>query len=63
WVVLFGVAMLYFVPRLGKVGQEQANARSMMTLVSLAPQKGQCMVAGNKKREGHGSASPWQDKP
>jgi hypothetical protein len=34
-----------------------------MTLVSLAPQKGQCMVAGNKKREGHGSASPWQDKP
>jgi hypothetical protein len=32
-------------------------------LVSLAPQKGQCMVAGNKKREGHGSASHWQDKP
>ena len=31
WVVLFSVAMLYFVPRLGKVGQEQANARSMMT--------------------------------
>ncbi|OUM30851.1 multidrug ABC transporter ATP-binding protein [Pseudomonas sp. 1239] len=31
WVVLFGLAMLYFVPRLGKVGQEQANARSMMT--------------------------------
>ncbi|MDX9663915.1 ABC transporter ATP-binding protein [Pseudomonas sp. P5_152] len=31
WVVLFSLAMLYFVPRLGKVGQEQANARSMMT--------------------------------
>ena len=31
WVVLFGLAMWYFVPRLGKVGQEQANARSMMT--------------------------------
>ena len=31
WVVLFGLAMGYFVPRLGKVGQEQANARSMMT--------------------------------
>ncbi|GLO38632.1 MULTISPECIES: ABC transporter ATP-binding protein [Pseudomonas] len=31
WVVLFGLAMLYFVPRLGKVGQEQANARSSMT--------------------------------
>lgn len=28
-----------------------------MTLVSLAPQKGQCMVAGNKKREAHGRAS------
>ena len=31
WIVLFGLAMLYFVPRLGKVGQEQANARSSMT--------------------------------
>src|SRR5690606_33430864 len=30
-IVLFGLAMLYVVPRLGKVGQEQANARSMMT--------------------------------
>src|SRR5690606_41487152 len=34
-----------------------------MTLVSLAPQKGQCMVAGNKNRKGrHGSASRSQDK-
>ena len=31
WVVLFGLAMMYFVPRLGKVGQEQAHARSSMT--------------------------------
>lgn len=31
WIMLYGVAMLYFVPRLGKVGQEQANARSTMT--------------------------------
>ncbi|EIK94410.1 ABC transporter transmembrane protein [Pseudomonas sp. M47T1] len=31
WIVLFGLAMLYFVPRLGQVGQEQANARSSMT--------------------------------
>lgn len=31
WAVLYGLAMLYFVPRLGKVGQEQANARSSMT--------------------------------
>jgi ATP-binding cassette subfamily B multidrug efflux pump len=31
WIVLFGLAMYYFVPRLGKVGQEQANARSSMT--------------------------------
>ena len=31
WVVLYGVAMCYFVPRLGKVGQEQAHARSSMT--------------------------------
>ncbi|WPP01771.1 ABC transporter ATP-binding protein [Pseudomonas sp. HR96] len=31
WVVLFGLAMYYFVPRLGQVGQEQAHARSSMT--------------------------------
>jgi ATP-binding cassette subfamily B multidrug efflux pump len=31
WVVLYGLAMRYFVPRLGKVGQEQAHARSSMT--------------------------------
>ncbi|WP_426153482.1 ABC transporter ATP-binding protein [Pseudomonas sp. DC3000-4b1] len=31
WLVLFGLAMGYFVPRLGKVGQEQAHARSTMT--------------------------------
>ncbi len=31
WVVMFGLAMRYFVPRLGKVGQEQAHARSSMT--------------------------------
>ncbi|MEA5673629.1 ABC transporter ATP-binding protein [Pseudomonas sp. MH2] len=31
WVVLFGLTMVYFVPRLGKVGQEQAHARSSMT--------------------------------
>lgn len=31
WVVLFGLAMRWFVPRLGKVGEEQAHARSSMT--------------------------------
>src|SRR5690606_4541196 len=31
WLVLYGLAMRYFVPRLGKVGQEQAHARSSMT--------------------------------
>ncbi len=31
WVLSYGAAMLYFVPRLGKVGQEQAHARSSMT--------------------------------
>ncbi|HUH58955.1 MAG TPA: ABC transporter ATP-binding protein [Candidimonas sp.] len=31
WVALYGAAMFYFVPRLGKVGQEQAHARSSMT--------------------------------
>ena len=31
WMALYGVAMTYFVPRLGKVGKEQAHARSSMT--------------------------------
>ncbi|WP_429001310.1 ABC transporter ATP-binding protein [Vandammella animalimorsus] len=31
WVLMFGAAMGFFVPRLGKVGQEQADARSLMT--------------------------------
>jgi len=31
WVVLYGLTMRVFVPRLGKVGQEQAHARSSMT--------------------------------
>jgi len=31
WVALYGLTMRYFVPRLGKVGQEQAHARSSMT--------------------------------
>lgn len=31
WITLFGLAIAYFVPRLGKVGQEQAHARSSMT--------------------------------
>ena len=31
WIILFGLAMWYFVPRLGRVGQEQAHARSSMT--------------------------------
>ncbi|MGE4124647.1 MAG: ABC transporter ATP-binding protein [Pusillimonas sp.] len=31
WALLYALAMAYFVPRLGKVGQEQAHARSSMT--------------------------------
>jgi len=31
WLVLYGFAIRYFVPRLGKVAQEQADARSLMT--------------------------------
>ena len=31
WVALYVVALRYFVPRLGKVAQEQADARSLMT--------------------------------
>ncbi len=31
WLVLYCLAVCYFVPRLGKVAQEQADARSLMT--------------------------------
>ncbi len=31
WMVLYGVALAYFVPRLGRVAADQADARSMMT--------------------------------
>ncbi|WP_373558319.1 ABC transporter ATP-binding protein [Bordetella genomosp. 4] len=31
WIVLYGLTMRYFIPRLGKVSQEQAHARSSMT--------------------------------
>jgi ATP-binding cassette subfamily B multidrug efflux pump len=31
WGVLYGAALRYFVPRLGKVAEEQAEARSVMT--------------------------------
>ncbi|MFO1406106.1 MAG: ABC transporter ATP-binding protein [Steroidobacteraceae bacterium] len=31
WVALYGLALAYFVPRLGKIGAAQADARSLMT--------------------------------
>ncbi|MET4575560.1 ATP-binding cassette subfamily B multidrug efflux pump [Ottowia thiooxydans] len=31
WLILYIAACFYFVPRLGKIGKEQADARSMMT--------------------------------
>lgn len=31
WFVAYAAACFYFVPRLGKIGKEQADARSMMT--------------------------------
>jgi len=31
WVALYTVALAYFVPRLGRVAKEQADARSLMT--------------------------------
>ena len=31
WMVAYGIACWYFVPRLGKVGKAQADARSVMT--------------------------------
>ncbi len=31
WLALYGLAVVYFVPRLGRIGKAQADARAMMT--------------------------------
>ncbi len=31
WIVLFGLALWYFIPRLGKTAERQADARALMT--------------------------------
>jgi len=31
WMALYGVSIWYFVPRLGRIGKKQADARAMMT--------------------------------
>ena len=31
WLVFYGVSVVYFVPRLGRIGKAQADARAMMT--------------------------------
>ena len=31
WLALYGIALVYFIPRLAKVSQHQADARAMMT--------------------------------
>ena len=63
WLVLFGLAMLYFVPRLGKVGQEQAHARSSMTgrvsdaYTNLTTVK----LFSHSKREAHFARAAMED--
>ena len=31
WIILFGIALWYFIPRLGKTAERQADARALMT--------------------------------
>jgi len=31
WIVMFGIALWYFIPRLGKTAERQADARALMT--------------------------------
>src|SRR5690606_9770804 len=31
WIVIYIVLMIYFIPRVGRISQQQADARSMMT--------------------------------
>ncbi len=31
WIILFGIALWYFIPRLGKTAENQADARALMT--------------------------------
>ncbi|WP_323163749.1 ABC transporter ATP-binding protein [Pseudomonas atacamensis] len=63
WIVLFGLAMVYFVPRLGKVGQEQADARSSMTgrIADAYTNIATVKLFSHSKREAHFARAAMED--
>ncbi|THF29637.1 ABC transporter ATP-binding protein [Pseudomonas atacamensis] len=63
WIVLFGLAMVYFVPRLGKVGQEQADARSSMTgrIADAYTNITTVKLFSHSKREAHFARAAMED--
>jgi len=63
WLALFGLAMVYFVPRLGKVGQEQADARSSMTgrIADAYTNITTVKLFSHSKREAHFARAAMED--
>ena len=63
WIVLFGLVMVYFVPRLGKVGQEQADARSSMTgrIADAYTNITTVKLFSHSKREAHFARAAMED--
>jgi ABC-type multidrug transport system fused ATPase/permease subunit len=62
WFVAYAAACFYFVPRLGQIGKEQADARSMMTgrvtdaYTNIATVK----LFAHTRREADMRAMPWR---
>jgi ATP-binding cassette subfamily B multidrug efflux pump len=63
WVVLYGVAMRYFVPRLGETGKLQADARSLMTgrITDAYTNIATVKLFSHSKREADYARSAMQD--
>jgi ATP-binding cassette subfamily B multidrug efflux pump len=63
WLVLYVVALVYFVPKLGKVGQEQADARSLMTgrITDAYTNIATVKMFSHAQREAHFARGAMQD--
>ena len=63
WLLLYVVALAYFVPKLGKVGQAQADARSLMTgrITDAYTNIATVKMFSHAQREAHFARGAMQD--
>ena len=63
WMVAYGLACWYFVPRLGKVGKAQADARSVMTgrITDAYTNITTVKLFSHSKREAHFARAAMED--